>query len=231
MFGLSGTVLRWMKSYLVGRFQRVHLRQRKSEAEPVRWGVPQGSVLGPLLFSLYLTPLGDIIRSHDINFHMYADDIQLYLSTDSSQFASARSSLERCILDVRAWMSANILKLNDSKTEFLVLGRKLHLETTSNSCLIIGNKVIHASPKVRNLGTILILHLVWTLIYHLYAEALIFTFGICPLLENIYIRKPSSLLCMQPSLPELTIVIVYCMESLINILKKYKCSKILLLVL
>ena len=153
MFGLSGTVLCWMKSYLVGRFQRVHLRQRKSEAEPLRWGVPQGSVLCPLLFSLYLTPLGDIVRSHDINFHMYADDIQLYLSTDPSQFASARSSLERCILDVRAWMSANKLKLNDSKTEFLVLGRKLHLENTSNSCLIIGNKVIHASPKVRNLGT------------------------------------------------------------------------------
>ena len=50
-------------------------------------------------------------------------------------------------------MSANKLKLNDSKTEFLVLGRKLHLENTSNSCLIIENKVIHASPKVRNLGT------------------------------------------------------------------------------
>ena len=148
---------------------------------------------------------------------MYADDIQLYLSTDPSQFASARSSLERCILDVRAWMSANKLKLNDSKTEFLVLGRKVHLENTSNSCLIIGNKVIHDLPTVRNLGTILILHLVWTLIYHLYVEVLIFTYGIRLLLENIYMRKPSSLSCMQPSLPELTIVIVYCMESLINI--------------
>ena len=72
---------------------------------------------------------------------MYADDIQLYLSTDPSQSVSARSSLERCILDVQAWMNANKLKLNDSKTEFLVLGRKLHLENTSNSCLIIGNKV------------------------------------------------------------------------------------------
>ena len=68
---------------------------------------------------------------------MYADGIQLYLSTDPSQFASARSSLERCILDVRAWMTANKLKLNDSKTEFLILGRKVHLENTSKSGLII----------------------------------------------------------------------------------------------
>ena len=96
------------------------------------------SVLSPLLFSLYLTPLGDIIRSHDINFDMYADDIQLYLSTDPSQSASAKYSLERCILDVRTWMSANKLKFNDSKTKFLILGRKVHLENISKSGLTIG---------------------------------------------------------------------------------------------
>ena len=69
---------------------------------------------------------------------MYADDILLYLSTDPLQFVPARSSLDRCILDVRALMNANKLKFKDSKTEFLI-----HFENTSKSGLRIGNKVIH----------------------------------------------------------------------------------------
>ena len=115
-----------------------------------------------------------------------------FISTDPSQSASARFSLERCILDVRAWMTANKLKLNDSKTEFLILGRKLHLENTSISCLINGNKVIAASPKGIS-ALLLILHVIWTLIYHLYVEFHIFTFGICLLLENLHEKATKSL--------------------------------------
>ena len=202
---LSRTVLCWIKSYLIGRFQQVHLMQRKSRAELVRWGVLQGYVLDPLLFSLYLTPLENIIRSHDINFHMYmyADDIQLYLSADPSESASARSSPERCILDVRAWISANKLKFNNSKTEFLILGKKVHLENTSKSGLIIRKKVIPASPRVRNLGTTFDPTLNMDSYIHLYVKVNIFTFGICLLLEDIYMRKPFMLSCMQPFLPEL----------------------------
>ena len=66
---------------------------------------------------------------------MCSDDIQLFLSADPSESASARSSLERCILDLQAWMSANKLIFNDSKTEFLILVRKEQLENTSKSSL------------------------------------------------------------------------------------------------
>ena len=81
-------------------------------------GVPQGSVLGPIIFSLYTTPLGDICRSHHIKFELYADDQQLYLSfkpTGECSQLICISSLENCISDIRTWMGLNMLKLNDEK--------------------------------------------------------------------------------------------------------------------
>ena len=111
-FGFSGTVLHWIQSYLTARFQQVYLQDSKSSKSPLKWGVPQGSVLGPLLFSLYVTPLGNIIRSHSVHFHMYADDVQLYLSSDPSSSDTAKSRLENCIMDIHTWMSANKLKFN-----------------------------------------------------------------------------------------------------------------------
>ena len=87
-----------------------------SDFAPVHSGVPQGSVLGPILFTMYIKPLSAIIDSHSIIHQSFADDLQLQMSAPPDRISELLHSMQSCISDVKAWATANIIKLNDSKT-------------------------------------------------------------------------------------------------------------------
>ena len=131
-FGVSDNALNWLLSYMGDRHQAVLVRGVESEDRILRCGVPQGSVLGPELFKDYIAPLADLIHSHGIEFHGYADDTQLYTTFKPGENEDdALQQMQRCITAVKSWMALNWLKLNDDKTEFIVLGSPSNLAKVS----------------------------------------------------------------------------------------------------
>ena len=156
--GIGGTVLTWLKSYLSGRSQRVSIGDIFSHVAMLLFGVPQGSVLGPILFIIYTLPIGNIARTHGLNVHFYADDTQLYMAfdpTDHEDTTSVLTRVENCISDIRTWMVDNKLKLNEDKTEVLILTSKLHRSCHGISQVVVGGAPIAPTLTVRNLGAML----------------------------------------------------------------------------
>ena len=153
--GLHHSALKWVKSYLSDRTQAVVINGSVSESAAVSIGVPQGSVLGPLLFLVYILPLRSVIEHHSIMRHGFADDTQLYkrLSLRNPQMCVNQvSSMEQCLQDVRLWMKCNKLKLNDSKTEVIIVASKTNTSLSKDLKICIGQETIVPKPVVRNLG-------------------------------------------------------------------------------
>ena len=124
---------------------------------PLDCGVPQGSVGGPTLFSIYLIGLGHVLRQHNVNYHIYADDIQIYISfkPNHTDAIKAVTRLEDCMNDVHSWMNSHSLKLNAAKCEFLLFGSSAQLSKISLSSISFAGLTINVSETCRNLGVML----------------------------------------------------------------------------
>ncbi len=151
LVGMSGLVLEWFSSYLFGRGLSVFASQIMSETTRLSCGVPQGSVLGPILFLLYVLLLGQIIgQFNSISYHLYVDDIQLYCSFQSTEFDKL-SSLFNCLTNVKRWLSDNYLQLNSDKTETLIIVPESSIPLIKQHIGALGSSV---QPSIRNLGVI-----------------------------------------------------------------------------
>ena len=150
--GISGTALSWIASYLADRSYQVAWRGSVSAPHPLLTGVSQGSVLGPLLFSLYTKSLGSIIKSHGFSYHCYADDTQLFLSFPPSA-TQVNEEISACLADISLWMARYHLKLNLDKTELLYIPHRT--SPLPELSVTVAGTTVTASCSARNLGVVL----------------------------------------------------------------------------
>lgn len=155
-FGLGNKALSLLSSYLTDRTQSVQIGDRLSDPVTLTTGVPQGSILGPLLFSLYVAPLEHLLASENVSFHFYADDTQVYISFSAKECTNALLKLGQVLNKLQQWFSLNRLSLNPDKTEFILIGSRQQRNKLSDSStdLAFSGCSIQPTDCVRNLGVL-----------------------------------------------------------------------------
>lgn len=152
-YGLQGSTLAWIESFVTNRSQSVVVDGQSSKTTSVVCGVPQGSVLGPVLFLLYTADVLVIAERHGLRAHSYADDTQLYSHHDASEDCEQMvTQLTACIIELQQWMSSNRLQLNTDKTQFIWLGSPSQLSKLGCHEVEIGAVKIPVSTEVTCLG-------------------------------------------------------------------------------
>ena len=151
-FGIHDVAHRWFRSYLSGRHQYVRRGSIKSAISRLICGVPQGSVLGPILFVLYTADLISLIESHGLFPHLYADDTQVYGSCAPAAVNDLSFQISQCVTAVAAWMKSNRLQLNPDKTEVLWCSTSRRQHQLPTTAMLIDGVPIVPVCSVRNLG-------------------------------------------------------------------------------
>jgi hypothetical protein len=155
-FGLSYQASIWFKSYLQGRTQSVNLNGKSSEWRNVIMGVPEGSILGPLLFSLFINDISDGLLH--CKYHLYADDCQLYHSFPVSEMERGLREINHDLSVINNWSSMNGLLLNAKKTQVMVCGKPRQVLPVKEALLqqdlnlFLGVEKLLPADKVKNLG-------------------------------------------------------------------------------
>jgi hypothetical protein len=151
-FGIHGSALGWIRSFLTDRTQRVTFRGQLSVIMRLVYGVPQGSVLGPLLFLLYTAELLDIIGREGMRAHSYADDTQVHVSTGAADAKTVVQRFIGCAEKIESWMSSNRLKMNAEKTQVIWIGSRQQLAKVDIKELQLLSANVQFSTTVSNLG-------------------------------------------------------------------------------
>ena len=161
-FGIQGRALDWIFSFVNNRPHNVVFASSSSLPTVATCGIPQGSVLGPLLFILYVHDIPAIVKRHNLNLHMYADDVVIYGSTSPSSVASLTSRISHCLDDVITWCGSNRLLLNSKKSQFLWCSSRPRSSSIPVSPIRIGLASVLPVTHARFLGVILDSHLSFT---------------------------------------------------------------------
>ena len=160
MLGLSGKVLEWLLFYLEQCSRRVSVHGICfTGVQFLLSGVPQGSVLGPLVFTMNTCPLRIIVQRYGVKYHLYADDTQLYISLDPDNelnFSSFLKNLEHCIADIWLWITQNLQKLNNKKTNIIYFASTHCVKSLKTVVLQMSGFSITPNGSVKNLGVIFI---------------------------------------------------------------------------
>ena len=154
-YGITGRVIEWIQSYLTGRTQFVRFNGTTSQTMAVTSGVPQGSVLGPVLFIAYSAGVINIVEHHGLRAHGYADDLQVYGHAAQDEVSSLVVRMVACIEHVKSWTTSNRLRLNLSKTELIWLGSSRRLHHCPADKVRISDAETQPVESVRDLGVLI----------------------------------------------------------------------------
>jgi hypothetical protein len=146
-FGITGNTLQWFRSYLNNRNQAVNINSSISTFKNINMGIPQGSILGPLLFIIFVNSLPESVNCKCI---MYADDTLLLCTAKNASVL--QSKLQSNLLKVANWFNSNHLTLNIEKTKFMIFGTQHVLNNFENVTLSYNNKIIDKVDKFKYLG-------------------------------------------------------------------------------
>ena len=154
-WGIDDKALLWISSYLSDRKFRVNIDDTISDEDTMHFGVPQGTILGPVLFIIYTSSLQYVLQDLGVSYHLYADDTQIYFRL--SNVHESKLKIQMISDAVDKWMNDRRLKMNANKTEIMVIGNSNNIRSIKNDLgheVPFGNSTITLSEKFRNLGFI-----------------------------------------------------------------------------